>query len=87
MTAPDFEISTTLRARKLTSHVPPDGKTDPEGVTVERHHKRKGLPEKMQPGGQYEDVTVNKRVIARIATSRAADTKPRRAAEKRVRKR
>jgi hypothetical protein len=87
MTTPDFEISTTLRARNLTSHVPPDGKTDPEGVTVERHHKREGLPEEMQPGGHYTDVMVNKRVIARIATSRAAETKPRRASGKRVRKR
>ena len=87
MTAPDFEISTTLRARNLTSHVPPDGKTDPEGVTVERRHTRKSLPEKMQPGGQYNDVTVNKRIIARFATSRAAETKPRRASGKRVRKR
>jgi hypothetical protein len=86
MTAPDFEISTTLRARKLTSHVPPDGKTDTEGVTVERHRKRKGLPEKMRPGGLYEDVTVNKRVIARIATSQAADTKVRLASGKRIRR-
>jgi hypothetical protein len=85
MTTPDFEISTAVRARNLTSHVPPDGKTDPEGVTVERHHKRKGLPEEMQPGGHYKDVTVNKRVIARIATSRAAETKPRRASGKRSR--
>jgi len=86
MTTPDFEISTALRARNLTSHVPPDGRTDTEGVTVERHHKRKGLPEKMQPGGQYKDVTVNKQVIARIATSRAAEPKPRRASGRRARK-
>jgi hypothetical protein len=39
----------------------------------------------MQPGGHYKDVTVNKRVIARIATSRAAETKPRRASGKRSR--
>jgi hypothetical protein len=87
MTTPDFEISTTFRARQLTSHVPPDGTTDTEGVTVERHHKRKGVPEEMEPGGQYKDVTVNKRVIARIATSRTAETKPRRPTRKRVRRR
>jgi hypothetical protein len=87
MTTPDFEISTKFRARHLTSRVPPDGTTDTEGVTVERHHKRKGLPEEMQPGGQYNDVTVNKRVTGRIATSRTAETKPRRRLGKRVRRR
>jgi hypothetical protein len=87
MTTPDFEISTTFRARHLTSHVPPDGTTDTEGVTVERHHKRKGVPDEMEPGGQYNDVTVNKRVIARIATSRAGETKPRRPSGKRARRR
>jgi hypothetical protein len=87
MTTPDFEIRTALRARKLTSHVPPDGRTDTEGVTVERHHKRTGLPEAMQPGGQYDDVTVNKRVTARITTRQATETKPRRASGKRARRR
>jgi hypothetical protein len=86
MTTPDFEISTTFRARHLTSHVPSDGKTDTEGVTVERHHKREGVPEEMEPGGQYNDVTVNKRVIALITTS-PAETKPRRPTGKRVRRR
>ena len=87
MTTPDFEISAALRARELTSHVPPDGSTDTEGVTVERHHECKGLPKEMRPGGQYEDIKVNKRVIAQITSGRAAKTKPRRASDKRTRRR
>jgi hypothetical protein len=86
MTTPDFEIHAKLRARNLTSHVPPDCDTDTEEVVLERHHERKSLPAQMQPGGQYDHVMVSKRVIARIATSHATETKPSRASGKRIRK-
>ena len=70
---PDFEITAALRARKLVSHIPPDAQTDATraGVTLERRETRSGLPTKMARGARYDDVVVEKRIVAQMTPEAA----------------
>ena len=65
MTAPDFEIRASLRARKLVVHVPPEAETETEGegVSIARRENGGGLPAKLEPGGRYRDVSVEKELV------------------------
>ncbi len=65
MSTPDFEIVASLRARRIVSHVPPEGETRTEGEDIELAHDetRRGLPTPMQPERRYDDVSVQKRVL------------------------
>ncbi|HEY3206831.1 MAG TPA: hypothetical protein VGJ58_07755 [Gaiellaceae bacterium] len=65
MTAPDFEISTRLRADSLTAHVPPDVRTAVEGddVTLARDQTRRGLPAQIETAAQYRNVLIEKRLL------------------------
>ena len=65
MTAPDFEIRASFRARRLAVHVPPEAETETEGegVSIARRENREGLPEKMETGGRYFDVNVEKELV------------------------
>jgi hypothetical protein len=77
VTTPDLEITASLRARSLISHVPPDSQTQSEGEDVElpRDQRRRGLPTQVQPGRHYDDVAIEKRVLGRIVSSWQTDTK------------
>jgi hypothetical protein len=68
-TPDDFEIRGILRARKLTSHIPPDARTQADGdeVTIESEQTRRRIPSKMKAGQRYDDVAIEKWVHGRIA--------------------
>jgi hypothetical protein len=80
VTVPDFEIDVGLRARALISHVPPAVETLTEGedVTATRAETRDGLPASMEPGGCYEWMIVEKRLVASIAPEPQAQATARR---------
>jgi hypothetical protein len=63
VTAPDFEIKAAVRARSMTTHVPPDAETEGEEVSLTRRESRSGLPPQVDPGGRYDDVEVEKELI------------------------
>ena len=65
MNPDDFEISTSLRAQRLEVHVPPDPETTAEDVALDGEKSATGLPEELEPGGRYEDVSVEKRLRGR----------------------
>jgi hypothetical protein len=69
----DFEISASLRARKLTSRAPPKGETRAEAVDLERAEERAGLPTPMEAGADYEDVVVEKRIMGRLKKEPSAE--------------
>ena len=73
MTNPvDFDLSAGLRARALVSHVPPNALLEKEGddVALDRAEARQGLPAELRPGGRYDGVAVEKRVVGRVAPPR-----------------
>lgn len=74
MTAPDFEISGSIRAKRVVPHVPPDAQTRAVGeeVTLTRHEQRSGVPATMEAGEHYSDVVINKRIVGE--TQRADTT-------------
>jgi hypothetical protein len=63
---PDFEINACLRAKRLTSRIPPDVRAETEGddVSLASDQRRSGLPTVMESGGRYSDVLVEKRLVA-----------------------
>lgn len=65
MSAPDFEISAVLRARRLTVHIPPEAETETDGkdVTLTFEQMRSGLPAKLETGVRYTDVGLKKSLI------------------------
>jgi hypothetical protein len=63
MTAPDFEVKASLRARTITTHVPPDAETECENVALARRENRSGLAPEVEPGGRYDDVEVEKELM------------------------
>jgi hypothetical protein len=65
MSAPDFEINTSIRAKRLVARVPPDAQTraEGEGVTLARHEQRSGVPTTMEAGERYSDIAIDKRII------------------------
>ncbi len=65
MTAPDFEIDASIRAKRLVAHVPPDAQTRTEGeeVRLAREEQRSGVPAKMESGERYSDVVIHKRIV------------------------
>jgi hypothetical protein len=67
-TPPDFEIGVVLRARKLATHIPPVPQTNPTGdaVSIEGEATRIGLPPETEPGGSYDDVLVEKRIVGEL---------------------
>jgi hypothetical protein len=67
VTPDDFEISASLRARRLVVHVPPEAETRTSGddVTLDREDAAKGLSKKLEPGGRYNNVSVEKRLRGR----------------------
>jgi hypothetical protein len=67
-TPDDFEIRGGLRARRLTSYVPPDARTqaDGDGVTIESEQTRRGIPSKLKAGERYTDVAIEQLVHGRI---------------------
>ena len=65
--AEDFEIRVGLRARALRSRTPPDARTETEGdVALAREQTQTGVPEEIEPGERYEDVTVEKRLSGQV---------------------
>jgi hypothetical protein len=70
MTVPDFELRGSLRARRLTSHRPPETQVDGEAVTLDRREARVGLPPRMKPGERYADVAVDRRVLGELKSDR-----------------
>jgi hypothetical protein len=68
VTPPNFEIGVGLRARALVPHIPPDTRTETSGddVSLERQEARRGLPAELEPGRRYDDVVVEKRVVAEL---------------------
>ncbi|HYZ76621.1 MAG TPA: hypothetical protein VE596_04540 [Gaiellaceae bacterium] len=69
MSTPDFEIGTSLRARRLRAHDPPDAATEGEAVVLDREETRSGLPARLEAGGRYEEIAVGKKVSGRIPNS------------------
>jgi hypothetical protein len=69
----DFEISAGLRARKLKSLTPPKATTRGEAVNLARAEERTGLPTPIEPGEDYEDVNVEKKVVGRTTSRGAAE--------------
>jgi hypothetical protein len=61
--APDFEISTRIRAKTLAAYVPPDAQTEVEDVTLARDERRSGVSSRMEAGALYSDVAINKRIL------------------------
>jgi hypothetical protein len=72
VTAPDFEISTRLRADSLIAHVTPDVRitVDGDDVTLARRQTRRRVPAKLEPGGVYENVLIEGRLIGERRASR-----------------
>jgi hypothetical protein len=72
---PDFELSASVRARKLVTHVPPEAQTETTGddVTLAHRETRIRLPPKMEPGGRYDDVVVEKQVVGEMASGGEGD--------------
>jgi hypothetical protein len=68
---PDFEISIVLQARELVARVPPETEIEGESVTLTRRQTSGGLPEKLEPGEQYEDILVERRLVGEQRLSRA----------------
>jgi hypothetical protein len=66
VTAPDFEITARLSARKLVSRIPPDPQTAGEDVTLAHDERRRGSPGKMETGRAYDDVVIEKRIVGEI---------------------
>lgn len=73
MNIDDFEIRVGLRARKLTSRAPPKANTRGEAVRLTRAEERMRLPRPMEPGEEYEDVVVEKKVVGRTESEGAAE--------------
>jgi hypothetical protein len=62
----DFEISASLRARRLVVHVPPEAETGTSGDDVKLDRQdAAGRSEKLEPGGRYANVSVEKRLRGR----------------------
>jgi hypothetical protein len=82
VTRPDFEITTSLRARSIRAHVAPEAHTEEEGkgVSITRREERGGLPAQLVPGERFRDVHVAKEVVGERAAAEfetgpgAADT-------------
>jgi hypothetical protein len=66
MNEADFEVMVRLRAQKLDAHVPPETRTMTEGtnLTPTREDVRTGLPSRVEAGGSYRNVVVEKRLAA-----------------------
>jgi hypothetical protein len=66
MTAPDLEIAVGLSAGELRMHVAHDTHVQKTGryVAVVRSETRIGIGEKMEAGGSYSNVAVEKRLTA-----------------------
>jgi hypothetical protein len=62
----DFALAGKLRARRLRGRRPPTTTTVTEQVRLERHDLRDGLPERIEPGRTYVEVTLDKRLEGRI---------------------
>jgi hypothetical protein len=67
MTAPDLELAAGLSAGELRTHVAADAHVQTTGryVGVVRSETRIGMSEKMEAGGCYCNVVVEKRLTAR----------------------
>jgi hypothetical protein len=67
MTAPDLELTARLSADELRTHVAHDAQVYVTGryVAAVQSDTRIGMSEKMQAGGCYRSVVVEKRLIAR----------------------
>jgi hypothetical protein len=78
VTAPDFEIKGRLRAQSVDVHVQPEAETKGEGVSVSRQESRRGVPAKLEAGGRYRDVDIEKQLIgeqtSKPETDAAGDT-------------
>jgi hypothetical protein len=68
VTAPDFEINASIRAKRLVAHVPPDAQTRAEGedVTLARHEQRSGVPATIEACERYSDVVIDKRIVGEV---------------------
>jgi hypothetical protein len=69
MTEADFEISTGLRARSITAHIPPEAHTETEGkgVSITRREERTGLPAQLPPGERFQSIHVAKELVGKKA--------------------
>jgi hypothetical protein len=67
MTAPDLELEAGLSAGELRTHVAHDAHVQATGrwVALIRSETRIGISEKVESGGCYCNVVVEKRLIAR----------------------
>jgi hypothetical protein len=67
MSAPDLELAAGLSADELRMHSAPDTRVEKSGryVVVERSETRIGVSGKMEAGGCYCNVLLEKRLTAR----------------------
>jgi hypothetical protein len=70
VSAPDFEISTRLHAQRLTAHLPPEAETVAEEVVIDRRESSNGLPAKLERGGRYRGVDVEKKLVGEQLAAR-----------------
>jgi hypothetical protein len=70
VSAPDFEINASIRAKRLVAHVPPDAQTraESEEVTLTHHEQRSGVPATIEAGERYSDVVIDKRIVGETQT-------------------
>ncbi len=68
MTEPDIEIGAVVKARKLRFKTVPETEVRAGGRPAEgeSHTERENLPEQVEPGVTYRDVTVRWRAAARL---------------------
>ena len=68
MTEPDIEIGAVVKAKKLRFKTVPktEVRAGGEPASGGSHTERENLPEKVEPGVTYRDVTVRWRAAARL---------------------
>jgi hypothetical protein len=71
----DFEIKTSIGAKRLVARVPPNAQTQVEGEEVRliRHEQRNGVPEAIEASEPYSDVVIDKRIAGEMRPRRADD--------------
>jgi hypothetical protein len=77
-TAPDLELTARLSADEIRTHVVHDAQVQTTGrwVALLRSDTRIGMSAKMEAGGFYRNVVVEKRLIARNQASRSRPESP-----------
>ncbi len=79
MTEPDIEIGAVVKARKLRFEIVPETEVQAGGEPAVggSQTERENLPERVEPGVTYRDVTVRWRAAARLEVADEADKEAR----------